>query len=332
MTATTPSITQLAAPPTMQQREGWLAHTWRLTAWTLYTLRRRALSKWLAGIFLGIFALAHGFLVLSYVAASSSPRMQQSGAAAAVLGPLTFPTSLSLAGGFVGSLGVLCIVILAGAAVGGEYGAGTVRIWLSRGVGRAQMIVAQTLALALIAVVGTAAMLALGALVGVTLGPLLGGNVSGLPDGGVGQLAGYWLAVSGQAFAYGLLALFLATLTRSTPAGIGIPLGYMFLENIASSILTSVGESLKLGGSPNVGEFIVSIPSWLLGSNVSALVSRVADGLFTSGVTSGDTGGAQSPFQPAPIDLTHALVFVVGYCAAFAVGSWLVLRRRDITD
>lgn len=331
MTATTSSMTQLAAPPTLQEREGWLAHTWRLTTWTLYTMRRRALSKWLLGIFLGFFALAHGFLLLSYAAASSSARLQQSGAATAILSPLTFPTSLSLAGGFVGSLGVLCVVILAGAAVGGEYGAGTVRIWLSRGVGRAQMIVAQALALALIALVGTAAMLALSALVGVTLGPALGGNVSGLPDGGIGQLVEYWLAVSSQAFAYGLLALFLATLTRSTPAGIGIPLGYMFVENIASTILTAVGDGLKLGGSPEVGNFIASIPTWLIGTNVSALVSHVADGLFTAGASSGATSG-QSPLQPAQIDLTHALVFVIGYCVAFAVGSWLVLRRRDITD
>lgn len=332
MTATTSTLSQPAISPDAHDAEGWLAHTWRLAMWTLYTLRRRSLSKWLAGIFLGIFALAHSFLLLSYAAATNSRTLQQSGAATAILGPLTFPTSLSLAGGFVGSLGVLCMVILAGAAVGGEYGAGTVRIWLSRGVGRAQMLVSQGLALALLSLVGTAAMLALSALVGVTLGPLLGGTVTGLQGGGVAQLVGYWLAVSAQAFVYGLLALFLATVTRSTPAGIGIPLGYMFLENIASSILVDIGEGLKYSGSLAVGNFIASIPSWLLGGNVSALVSRVAEGLFTSGVSSGETGAGQSLGQPTPIDLTHSLVFVVGYCAVFAVGSWLVLRRRDITD
>jgi ABC-type transport system involved in multi-copper enzyme maturation permease subunit len=322
----TPNLAQLAAGAPQAAPENWPAQTWRLTRWTLFAVRRRALSKWVVGIFFGLYVVAHLFILIAIAATVRDA----DGAENPTLGVVTFPTSLSFSGGFVTLVGAVCIAIVAGAAVGGEYGTGTVRVWLSRGVGRAQMVIAQALALGLIAFVGSAAMLALAALIGLTLGPALGGSVPGLPGGFFGEALSYWVAVSLGAFAYGLLALLFATLAHSAAAGIGVPLGYFFLEGIVSSILFAIGTALQIDPQQAaVGRFIAGIPMWLLGNNIGALTSRSSESPVYFRLDPREAAGMGPQGQ---IDLTHALVVVVVYCAAFVALSCVVLRKRDITD
>src|SRR5262249_4843522 len=261
-----------AAPERVAVPTNWLMHTWRLTMWNLYATRRRALGKWLLAIFLGLYALIH-LLTLLAVAASSS--ISGRGASDSGTGRFfTFPTTMTFAGAYTAYLGVLLLATMAGALVGGEYGSGTVRVVLSRGVTRGQMIVAQALALILLAFGGTAMMLLLGGLVSLTIGPVLGGVNDGIPAGGWAQLLQYWLSVSLGGSPFALLALFMATLTRSTAAGIAIPLAYWALEGIAAGIINIIG----LAVSGQTGAFITHIPDWLLGTNTGILTSRVADG------------------------------------------------------
>lgn len=323
----TSGMTQLSPGAPVAAPGGWLAHTWRLTLWNLFAARRRALSKWLLGIFFGLYALIHLLTLLSVAVSSSVSGRGPSDSGAATF--FTFPTTIAFAGAYAGALGVLLLATLAGALVGGEYGTGTVRVVLSRGVARGQMIVAQVLALALLAFGGTAITLLLGGLVSLTIGPAVGGVNEGIPAGGWMQLLQYWLAVSLGVYAFALLAHFMATLTRSTAAGIAVPLAYWVLEGLAATIIIVIG--VATGG--RTGEFISHIPDWLLGVNNGILTSRVGDGPIYIGLVSRQANEVGTrPNPQVALSGAHALLVILMYSALFAVGSYLVLRRRDVTD
>ena len=339
----------------------WLRSTWRLTRWYLFAAWRRVMSKVLLGILLGLFVLITGFVVLGFFVTRNSPTVgrdcqpvpatQQAGGsgnggqvvceplspqqqqqirdeqANAIRAPLTFPGSLQFAGGYTTFMGVILLAILAGAMIGGEFGQGTIRLALSRGVGRAQALTAQVAALAALALGIGLGMLLLGALIGVTIGPALGATLPALPSGGLGALLAYWLAVSLYLFAFAAIAFFLATLARSTAAGIAGPLGYLIFELIAIGVLAIVA-SLVAG---DTGEFLRHVPDWFLGQNLSALTSAAfqplaaAEPTLRGGANGGGNGGQT-------IGAMHALLVSLAYCALLVGSTYFIMRRRDVTD
>lgn len=344
-----------AAPATSGNQ---ITQTWRLARWFLYASRRRLMSKVLLGILLGGLVLVLGFVLIAYVAISNNPPQSQVCPPAAVqtqaaqsgnpAGPsscfdmnsqelaqahaqwqqqvnaerqiLTFPKILSVAGGYSAFMGLVLLVILAGSIVGGEYGSSTIRLSLARGVGRGQLIAAQVVALAILALIAMGVTLALGIVVGVTLGPAIGGTMPAFPAGGYLELLGYWGTLSFQIFAYALIGLFMGTLARSTAAAIAVPLGFYIFETLVGGILVAI--SFAIGG--NFGDFLKHVPDWFLGTNVGTLSTNVAQspvdfGMSTSSLT-------------APVSTGHALLVSLAYCVVLVGLSVLILRRRDVTD
>jgi ABC-type transport system involved in multi-copper enzyme maturation permease subunit len=335
----------------------WLAQTLRLAGWMLFQARRRVMSKVLGGILLAGFLLLTGGELLAYVAISNqSParngcppaavqtqeagsnggagltcptptpeqlaeikQAQQQEVNSQVQG-LTFPGSLGRVGTFTSFLGVLLLCILAGALVGGEYAAGTVRLAISRGVGRGQLVAAQALGLAALALIVAGAMLVLGALSGVVIGPALGGHIPGLPFGGWLELGAYWLALSLNIFIFELVAMFFATLGRSTAAGIGAALGYLVGESIVSTIFVAVSQGIPGG----FGQFLGHIPEWMLGVNSGAVPVYVSQSPVDLGIST----------NSVLVKLTtgHALAVTLGYCVLLVGLSYALVRTRDITD
>lgn len=341
----------------------WLLNTWRLTRWYLFAAWRRVMSKVLLGILLGLFVLITGFVVLGFVVTQNSSTVgrdcqpvpaatQQAGEngnggqvvceplspqqqqqirdeqANAIRAPLTFPGSLQFAGGYTTFMGVILLAILAGAMIGGEFGQGTIRLALSRGVGRSQALTAQATALAILALGIGLGMLLLGTLIGVTIGPALGATLPALPAGGVGALLAYWLAVSLYLFAFAAIAFFLATLARSTAAGIAGPLGYLIFELIAIGVLAIVA-SLVAG---DTGDFLRHVQDWFLGQNLAALTTAAFQPLaavvptFRGGEGGGGGNGGQT------ITTAHALLVSLAYCALLVGSTYVIMRRRDVTD
>lgn len=353
---TAPVATSVVAPSPVE----WLLNTWRMTRWYLFAAWRRVMSKVLLGILLGLFVLIVGFLVLGFVVTQNSPAAgrdcqpvpatQQAGdngnggqvvceplspqqeqqirdqQADVIRAPLTFPGSLQLAGGYTTFMGVIVLAILAGAMIGGEFGQGTIRLALSRGVGRAQALTAQAAALALLALGIGLGMLLLGALIGVTIGPALGATLPALPSGGVAALLAYWLAVSLYLFAFAAIAFFLATLARSTAAGIAGPLGYLIFELIAIGVLAIVA-SLVAG---DTGEFLRHVQDWFLGQNLSALTTAAFQPLAAAVPNAGGARGGGDGGQT--IGTMHALLVSLAYCALLVGSTYLIMRRRDVTD
>lgn len=343
----------------------WLLHMWRLTRWTLLAAWRRVMSKVLLGILLGLFMLILGFVVLGYAIAQSAPVQGQvcapvattpvqsgngqSGGpqpvecqplppeqqqairdqqAAAVRATLTFPQSVLLAGGYATFMGLIVLSILAGAVIGGEYGFGTIRLILSRGTGRAQLLTAQVAALALLALGISLMMVLLGIAVGFSLGPLLGASVPALSGGGMVALAAYWLAISLHLFAFAAIAFLLATLARSTAAGIAVPLGYYVFETIVSTVLLVLIQVIH----GTLGDFLRHVPDWLLNVNLGVVTSKAQTALLTSTSLFQDTSGGGGASLLPSIGLAHALLVSLGYCAVLIGVPYVILRRRDITD
>ncbi len=347
---------------TMLPTGSWLAHTWRLTRWTLRLARRRLMSKILASILLVGFLLVVAILLLGLVSlrAASSAQIgcqptpmsintpvpnstpttdqnptpctttttttqEQQGLASAdqqFAQLLTFPHNLEAIGGYTTFMGAILLCILAGALIGNEYSFGTQRLALSRGISRAQLIVSQVSALALLALIVSGAMMLLALLFGLTLGPLVGGVIPAIDLAGLGQLLLYWLVLALNLLAYALIALLLGTLGRSTAAGIAGSLGYIIFELIALPIMAAL--AVVIGGG--VGQSMLVLHQSLLGPNLAALLAGVAQSPL-------DLGGSNNGNQGLTIiPPAQGLLVSLLYCAALIGLSYWVVRKRDVTS
>jgi ABC-type transport system involved in multi-copper enzyme maturation permease subunit len=232
---------------------------------------------------------------------------------------LTFPDVLSLAGGYLGFMGLILFCVLGGAQVGNEYSNGTHRLALSHGASRAQLLAAQVAAFAILALVMSLGLLVLGALAGISLGPLLGGNIPAIPGDGWGEMLGFWLALALNLFAYTLIALFLATAGRSTAAGIAGSLGYYLFESAALPIIIAI--AIEVSGQSDYAH----LRDFFVGPNLGAVLTGVSSSPLDLGGRSsiGSLLDTIAPFQ--------GLVVSILYCFAFVGLSYLVTRRRDVT-
>ena len=341
MNATAPQASAPAQSTAPAPSGIWITEVLRLTRWELYLAWRRAMAKVLIILLVVFYAITVGFLC--FVTAQIINQPLQTGQCppnavgcqepsqqelererAAEITPLTdqltFPTSLGFAASFTRVAGLILICILAGALVGSEYGYSTQRLAFSRGTSRLQMLVAQGLALAVISMIVAAGMLALGALVGVIVGPAFGLAVSAPSFGGWMEIFKFFLAFAFSLFAYTIVALGAATLGKSTAAGIGLALGYIVLEFILSGILSGIGQILTAAGN-SIGQTLQHIPDWFLGNNVGAVMGHA--GQYPIGLAA----------DPGP-DLTLARTLIVSliYCAVFVGGSYLLLSRREVTE
>lgn len=368
-----------AVVPAPRATGGWLVATLRLVRWELFQVWRRVLAKVLLGLFLGFFALVVVGIMLAYSATAAQSSIQPTGqcyssngpdqggtaipcptpgpeeqrsiqaarssAADAIRAQITFPVSVSLAVEYASFMGVIFLCIIAGALVGGEYGFSTQRLALSRGVGRGQALAAKVAALAALAVGATGAMLALGALVGVTLGPLFGGTPDGISAAGALQLGTYWAVTALRLFSYSLIALFLATLGRSTAAGVGGALGFVVVEVIALPIITLIIVSQRFAGaafSPvgqptpqasSVADTLNVIRDAFLQTNLDVLKAAARQGPLDLGAggTTATVSRLQDLLVPPP-STAQALVVALLWCVAMVGFSYLLVRSRDVAN
>lgn len=308
-----PTTYQVADPVAPTPSGSWLTQFARLVRWELFLAwRRRAMLITLSSLFLVGYLLVVLFEYAIYFSGSAATAQSLSEA-------LTFPGSLSSGGAYVGSAGVLLFVVLTGTLIGSEYSYTTLRLSLSRGIARGQLLAAQIVALAILALILTAATLLLSTLTGgVSL--LLGVSQSITAGASFGEVMLYWLALTYNIFAYALVSLWIGTLTRSIAGAIAGPLVILVIEVISTEILTAVGEGS--GNSPLL-RAIAHIPEYLMGVNTGALVTLAGAGPYP--LTSGQTGVAE-------VDIWHALIVSAIYCALFILISYLLLRNRDVLE
>ncbi len=219
------------------------------------------------------------------------------------------PDSVSNGIGVAHSIGAVLIMILAASALGTEYGWGTLRGTLTRGVSRWQFLGAKALSLLFLSAGGfvvVALTVAVSSVIAASLVTDYGGGVD----------AGKWSTVavmSGKAvyglLPYAILALFLSVLTSSSSIGIAISLAYYFAESILVQIL---------GGLFN---WFSDVTDFLLGPSVTSWMTET--GVRTTGE------GIMFPLSD-PSSQLHAFLVVMAYIILLGTAAFWLFLRRDI--
>ena len=208
---------------------------------------------------------------------------------------------------------VIPILILAASVMGIEYGLGTLRTTLARGVGRWQLLSGK---LIMLMGASVSAVIVIGVLIGVA--SLLAGVI---PPGEEGSLiandAGAWLdAVKGPAqlsFAlapYVALGVFLAVLTSSTAQGIALSMSYYVVDLILPLVLSGRADWL---------DTVMDIA--LLGKNATEWMS-------TASATEAQQALGTVVGQP---DTIRAFFILLAYTAVLVAAAVWVFQRRDVT-
>ena len=207
---------------------------------------------------------------------------------------------------------VIPILILAASVMGIEYGLGTLRTTLARGVGRWQLLSGK---LIMLMGASVAAVIVIGVLIGIA--SLLAGVI---PPGEEGSLiandGGAWLdavkALAKLAFAlapYVALGVFLTVLTQSTAQGIALSMGYYVIELILAPVLGGLADWLAK-----------ALDIALLGKNATEWMSTAsaAEAQQALGTVVG---------QP---DTLRAFFILLAYTAVLVAAALWIFQRRDI--
>ena len=218
------------------------------------------------------------------------------------------PGGLANSLGVAHSIGVILIMILGASAMGVEYGWGTLRTLLAKGVGRWQFLVAKGLSVILLSGVGLL-IASLSVVVGSLIAALTLDDGGGLADAGEWSTVGVMFGKAAYGLApYAILALFVTVLTSSSSMGIAISLAYYFLELILVQIMSGLFE-----WSSNISDY-------LLGPNISAWMTESS--VVTTGSDSGLAGIGDLP------GTVHAFVTLLVYMAVLGGAAlWLILRK-----
>ena len=309
---TTASAGAALAPVAPTPTGGITMQLGRLVVWELFLAwRRRAMVITLASLLLVGYLLTQGFIWLTWASLSDSPQSQ-----AVIAQALGFPTATAIAGQYFTEVGTLLLIVLVGALIGSEYAYGTHRLSLARGVGRIQLLAAQVIAVALLALISSGALMLVGTALGV-IGGLAIGAGSALSVAGIGELMTLWLAIALNVFAYSLIAFCIGTVGRSVAAAVAGPLVYIFVEYVVTNILNLFRD---VPNPDATTRFLSSIPDYLLGPNVSELILLSGRRPYELLDYSGHLGAI------------HAAVVVGLYCALFIGSAALVFRARDVRE
>jgi ABC-type transport system involved in multi-copper enzyme maturation permease subunit len=345
MSSTPQTATEQAIPvpkrsdTVIMGRQDFLSVLLRSISGELYKIRRRAMPKILLLIAITIMIIAFSFSVLAvafspsvscttdsngkeYCIPKSQAAIQKQKEAASE--SLRLPSSLSMSISVINFIGTISLLILTGSIVGGEYATGTIRLMLTRGPTRAQFLLAK-IGIVIICVLTTVFLLIL---VGIIVGALFNLTTGIAVD--FSFFTGEWLfhailyvliAALGLSV-YAMIAVCLATLGKTTAAGIAGALIWWFFESTLGGILIIVG---ALNKGP-IGNLLQSIPDYFIGSNISALRDHQNQYLI-NGATQ-----ATSTTNTHDISDVHAIIVLVVYLVVFIGIAWWVNHQRDVTN
>jgi ABC-2 type transport system permease protein len=203
---------------------------------------------------------------------------------------------------------VLLGVALAASLGGADWSAGTMTTLLTWEPRRARVLLIRALVVAL--VVALVTLFLQGVLLGAfSLAVALRGTHLGAPPGLVGTAVVTGLRVSTVAVGFGLVALAIATIGRSTVAALGVLFGYLVLfEGVIAGLRPSIQDRLLV----RAGGVIVS-----------------QQPIYDQSHESFSSLGPVSP-PPVLLGLTEAWVVAAVYVVVLMVLALLVFRARDV--
>ena len=300
-------------------RQDFMSVMFRLVGMELYKLRCRMMSKVLGII--SVLTVVIVFLLLALLSAVESTHTTS------VL--LRLPLSLYVTMQIAFTLGRILIVILVGVIVGAEYSAGTIRLMFTRGPSRTQFLLSKigvAICCIVIGVLGiTLITIPLGEVLNLLTSVGTGSAFQSFASAAwVGHALLYLLITMLGLFIYAMMALFLATLARSTAAGIaGVLVWALLIEPVLGAVFNGIA-SITNGATAG---FLRAIPDYFIGNNVSALQQNQEVVLFP-----GSLAQLAAQANPSPLSDGHALLVLAGYLILFIGLAWWINERRDITN
>lgn len=294
----------------------------RLFAAEWLKLRKRPLAWALLAIFLGLLVLYLGLWALVIALQEGALtrgtvrfEVLSAAQAAQIKRQLSFPGVFGTVLGQLNSVGGILAVILAGGALGSDFGWGTLRILLIRAPSRGGYLLAKLLAVMLAVLCGALAGLATGSLVALAASTALGlpsrlqlGDLAAL---GIGLVRGLYVILP-----YVLATFVCAAFGRSVLAGVGGGLIFLALD-IGAGSLSSLGL---------VSDIVLALLNLLLQPNINRLVVQNAEsfGLDPTVLAS----GLDLATLPSPL---HAALVVAAYCVLFGYSAWRALAGSDVS-
>lgn len=298
------------------------ANVWQLTRNELFKMWKRPLIWGLLA--LDLFFVLAAWMVLVYYAIKSPDGFQPGhllGGIDALSHAIGQPMTLGRRGG------EFIAVALGGLAFGGEFGNGSIRLVLSRGVNRTAYLFAKYLALAIACLALVFAGLLLSAFLcnflliihrpAPTLLNLDGRTLGFLAGMCVGTFENYLLCL--------LLGAALSIIARSAAFGIAAGFGYLIGEDIAAQILPVVGKSVH---TP-LGNQIVNL---LFTPNLNALYADSLPSFLSKTLDQLDGVIACNPISSGcvPVSILQASVVALMWALVLGGISTYLFIKRDV--
>jgi ABC-2 type transport system permease protein len=215
-------------------------------------------------------------------------------------------SDLALVTEHTGTFTILLGVAIAASLGGADWTAGTMTTLLTWEPRRIRVLIVRALVVAVVVAVVTLVLQAL--LIGTfALGVALRGTSLGTPPHEVQHAFEAALRISAVAGAFGLVALAVATVGRSTVAALGVLFGYLVLfEGVIAGFRPSIQDRL-----------LVRAGGVIVGQEPIYDMSR-------------ETSSAIGPSQPILLGIHEAWVVLVVYVVVLLGVALLVFRSRDV--
>jgi ABC-2 type transport system permease protein len=216
----------------------------------------------------------------------------------------------------------IALLIATAQMFGLEYQQGTIRVLLSRGVGRVQLLLAKLTAMAGVALVLLAGCLALAAALTCADLLLLTGSLDALStlNGDFWHAMGlYLVSVLVSMGATILLAMAVTVVSRSLSFGLGASLSWFAADNILVGILFLVAGLTK-------SDFWLQLPAYFLGPELNVLPQAFVPSY---------RGYPLESIGPTPYvvyDATHAFLVALAYSTVFLAVSVVLTWHRDVLE
>lgn len=214
------------------------------------------------------------------------------------------------------------LILLTARLIGMEYSNGTIRVLLSRGVGRLQLLGAKLAAVGLIAV----GLLVVGFLFNCLLTCLFVLVVEGNLDALSSLDAQFW----------GDTWLYLITIIISMVASI---LMAAAVTIVARSLVFGLAAGISFFAADNIGLVFFLLANHLTGSdfwlNITAIFLGPNLNAMPGAILPSDAGIQQVRAMPTPwvdVDAAHTLAVTLVWCVAFAAIAIFLTWRRDVTE
>lgn len=214
------------------------------------------------------------------------------------------------------------LILVTARLIGMEYSGGTIRILLSRGVGRLQLLGAKLTAIGIVALGVLVFGVAIQFLLSLLQILLVAGNLDALKAAN----GTYWsdartyvLTIALNMVVTILMATAVTVIGRSLAVGLSVGVAFFAVDNIGTIFLFLAS---RITGS----NFWLLLSGDLLGPNLNAMSNRLLS-------AQADPAKVQALAEPwVPVTGAHTILVACVWAVAFIVVAVVLTARRDVTE